>query len=414
MVFRILPTGRVERGLVLSTFVNTLGYGSYVTTAVLFLTRWAGLSPADVSLGLMVAGICWMCVSTPAGHLADRIDARRMLLVLQVGQAICTVSVLVVRSTPVFVVVASLAALCDAGRNSARGALIARGVKKEEQVRARAYLRVASNLGISLGGLMGGLALAQGTRSASAAVLLVTAGAYVAACAALLSVPPAAPSSERPPDRSRMIALRDRPFLAYTLLDGVLSIHYLLLEFALPIWVVRHTDAPRWMVATLLVTNTLAVVLLQVPVSRGATTAYAASRAALRASLFLGCACLLFGLAEGRAMVVAAALLVAGALVHVVGELQHAVSGWTISFGLAPGWLQGQYQGTYALGRQLAAALGPAVLVVVMDHGFVGWSALAALLVVTGLAVPAVVEHAMRHRPYDPESEPTELDRSGV
>ncbi|MEE3920061.1 hypothetical protein V2I01_22935 [Micromonospora sp. BRA006-A] len=66
---------------------------------------------------------------------------------------------------------------------------------------------------------------------------------------------------------------------------------------------------------------------------------------------------------------VAVPLLLAGALVHVVGELWHAAAGWGISFGLAPAHAHGQYQGAYGMGMQLGSMVAPVVVTTLA----IGW-----------------------------------------
>jgi predicted MFS family arabinose efflux permease len=44
-----------------------------------------------------------------------------------------------------------------------------------------------------------------------------------------------------------------------------------LLSLIIPLWIVQRTDTPTWMALSLLVLNTLSVVLFQVRIARGAT-----------------------------------------------------------------------------------------------------------------------------------------------
>ncbi|WFE49778.1 hypothetical protein [Micromonospora sp. WMMD1155] len=73
------------------------------------------------------------------------------------------------------------------------------------------------------------------------------------------------PRVAAPTHGPRLIALRDRPFLAFTLVDGLMSMHISLLTIALPLWIAGHTTAPVWMISALTLVNTGLVVLLQVP-----------------------------------------------------------------------------------------------------------------------------------------------------
>src|SRR6202008_4926086 len=75
-----------------------------------------------------------------------------------------------------------------------------------------------------------------------------------------------------PPGTQRLVALRDKPFIAYTVLNGVMSLQYAVITFALPLWIATETNAPRWMVGAVLLVNTVGVVALQVWVGRKVRT----------------------------------------------------------------------------------------------------------------------------------------------
>jgi MFS family permease len=61
-----------------------------------------------------------------------------------------------------------------------------------------------------------------------------------------------------------------------------------------------------------------------------------AARASRRAGAAVALACVLFAASGAVSTAAAVGLLLAGALVHVIGELWQSAAGWGISFGLAP------------------------------------------------------------------------------
>ncbi|GAB3950860.1 hypothetical protein GCM10027614_51940 [Micromonospora vulcania] len=76
---------------------------------------------------------------------------------------------------------------------------------------------------------------------------------------------------------SRLAVLRDRPFMAVSLLSGLLTAHQTLYLTVMPLWILTHTDAPKTVIAALVLLNTVLIVLLQVRASRGADTALGAA-----------------------------------------------------------------------------------------------------------------------------------------
>ncbi|MER5604785.1 MFS transporter [Micromonospora tulbaghiae] len=403
---RLLPEPGPARTLALSTLVNTVGRGTWLTASALFLTRSVGLSVTQVGVALTLTALVSLVASTPMGYLADRLGPRGLQMAALLASAGCTAALVAVRSFTGFLVVGVLMAVADAGTRGARGALIAGAVPPDQRVRTRAYLRAVTNVGISVGTVLAGFALAADTRGAYVTLILLDAATYVLAAAVLLRLPPV-PPMPAPAHGPRLIALRDRPFLAFTVLDGLMSMHFSLINIALPLWIAGHTTAPNWLISACLLVNTVVVILFQVRASRGTEDLTGAGRAARRAGVLLAVACALFAAGGGVPVAAAVPLLLGGALVHVVGELWHAAAGWGISFGLAPAHAHGQYQGAYGMGMQLGSMVAPVVVTTLaIGWGVPGWLVLGVVFMLLGALVPPVVRWAARTRPATPEPVP--------
>src|SRR5262249_7810859 len=156
---------------------------------------------------------------------------------------------------------------------------------------------------------LGGLALVSGTRAAYLTVFAVDAVSFLISAAVLLrlpAVPPAPPASGGEP---ALAVLRDRPYALITLLTMVMLLYMPLLSLVLPLWSVRRTEAPSWMVSALLVLNTVSVVLFQVRAARRATGLRAASGLVRRAGALLLAACAVFALSAAGASAWTAGLI---------------------------------------------------------------------------------------------------------
>jgi dipeptide/tripeptide permease len=172
------------------------------------------------------------------------------------------------------------------------------------------------------------------------------------------------------------------------------------LTLALPLWLVGHTDAPRWLFSPLVLCNTLLVVALQVRASRGSETVRGGALAVRRASFALAAACALYAAAAAGGTVAAAAVLAIAVVVHTAGELWQSAGGFGLSYGLAPDHAQGQYQGVFALGMNGSQALGPVILTTVcLGAGTPGWLGLGAVFAAAGLAMPVAARRALARRP---------------
>ena len=197
----------------------------------------------------------------------------------------------------------------------------------------------------------------------------------------------------------RWHALRDRPYLALTTANCLMSLQYFALAFAMPLWVIGHTTAPRWLISPMLLTNTIMIVVLQVRFSRGAKTPEGAAGSVLRAGAVLAASMVLYSAAAGQVEAVAVSLLIAAVVAHSFGELLQNAGAFGISYGLASQDALGEYLGVYGLGFRICRACAPGILAVTcLQHGTIGWIALASVFAMSGLATPGLVKTAQRSR----------------
>ena len=389
------------RLLATSTLINTFGNGLLFTLSALYFTRIVGLSVAQVGLGLTIAGACGVVVGVPAGHLADRIGPRRLLVVLVCMESLGTIAYTVIGSFGSFLVIVSLTTVADRASSAVRAALFVITLQADGRTQARAYLRSITNVGIGAGAAVAGVALQSDTKTAYVILILVDVATFLGAAAVLLRLAPTNPAAPAEPagQRRRNRALKDRPYLVMTALNGVLALQFGLIEVGLPLWIVGHTHAPRAMVSVTLLFNTVLCVLLQVRASRNITTVPLAARAAVRGGLLLAACCLIFATADGVSALPATLILLAGAAVQTMAEVVCSAVGWTMSYDLADPSAPGAYQGVYATGFALASMLAPIVVTsTALKFGFAGWATLAAIFALAGLALVPVSRWASASR----------------
>ncbi|MER5636573.1 MFS transporter [Kitasatospora sp. NPDC002227] len=399
----LLPEPGAPRALALSTLVGQTGSGLLLPVSALFFTRSVGLAPAQVGLGLAVAGLVGLAAAVPIGRVADRFGARGTYALALLGQAVATASFALVHSLWAFVVANTLAALAQRGGSAARGAVIGGLGEGEARVRLRALLKSVTNAGLSIGTALAALALAADTRAAYLSIVLVNAATYVGAALPLLRVPAVAPAGPGPGAPPRRAVLRNRPYAVVTALCGLTSIHYDVLSLGLPLWIAGHSHAPRWSISAVILANTVLVVLLQVPFARGTGEAATAAAAVRRAGwvLWAGWAVIAAAAFTGSAAA-AFALLVAGMVLHTAGELWHSAGSYGLSYELAPAGSHGEYQGFFSLGSGATAAVAPLVVTTVcLADGptwrpATGWFLLGLVVAAAAAAVPAATRRAER------------------
>lgn len=397
----LIPERGPRRLLALAFFVNMIGNGLYMTGAALFFTRSVGLSVAQVGLGMGAASLVGLVAGIPVGRLADVRGARETYLVTLAVQAVAMASLVLVQTFWLFVLVICVTQLANSASVASRGPLI-RGFGGASPTKFRAYLRATNNLAGSAGALAAGVVVHLDTRAAYAALILGNAFTF-AACALVIARLPRLVPVPAPPMADRWMALKDKPYMTVTVLDGLLTMQGQVLVFALPLWIVGQTDAPRWLVGVCAVINTLIVVVFQVRASRGIDSNAGAIRAVRRAGLVFLLGMALIAVTGDLSPAAATALILAGVVVHTVGELWQAAASFELNFGLAPAHAQGQYSGLFGMGHGLTNAITPTVLgLLCVTWGAPGWLVMGGFFVVVGMAMPYAIRWAERTRVVEP------------
>jgi MFS family permease len=399
----ILPPAGAARDLAMAQLANSVGDGAFIVTSALFFTRVVGLSTAEVGLGLTVAWLVGFLTGVPLGNLADRKGARGVAVALALTTAASVGSFLFVRSFPLFLVAAITYASSQTGLTAARQALLAGLVQPAERTRIRAFLQSTVNGGLAVGAAFGGIALRFDTSAAYLTVFAIDAVSFLIAARLIHRVPPVAVST-RVQGEPRLAVLRDRPYAVLALLNAIMLLFMPLLSLVAPLWIVSHTDAPDWVVASLLIVNTLGVMLFQVRIAKSVTDLHTATRSVRYAGVAMLAACGVFAISAAKMnAATAAVVLVLAAALLTLGEMKLASGAWEISFGLAPADKQGQYQGFFGTGPAIARMLGPALLTtVILGWGPIGWIVVGALFLGTSCATGPAVRWTARTRAVQP------------
>ena len=393
-----IPPPGAQRTLAVATAVNNLGTGMFMTSSVLYFTRAVHLPPARVGLGLTIAGLIGLLAGLPVGNVADRRGPREVVIATMLLMAVTTTGYVFIKSFAAFTLVATVDLLANSASNAARGGLI-RCVGGENAAGFRAQLRAISNASMSVGAIAGGVAVQIDTRAAYQTLVLINALSFLM-CGAVCARIPHQPPVLRPAEARSWPALRDAPFLSYTVLNAVMTIEYPVLAFALPLWIASHTRAPRWTIAGVMLINTLMCVCLQVKTGQRVKTVHD-SAVAMRGAglLFLASTAAIAALADLPYWAATAGVALA-VVVHTAGELRHASASFQLGFELAPAHAQSQYQGLQGVGFGAGLAIGPAILsTLCLGLGQLGWLLLGCLLLAVGLATVPVAAWAERTRP---------------
>jgi MFS family permease len=364
------------------------------------------LSQAAIGAGLTIAGAAGLVTSVPIGALGDRFGPRRVLVGLHVARAAEFAAYpFVVHGEVSFVLLTAAIVAADTATPSVTQAVVAELADERQRVRLMAVLRTTLNVGMSLGALGAALALTSLTSTTFAALLLVDAVSFALAAVLVASASigePARPVvSSASSGRAWWEALRlPRRLLVFGVLDGVMTLYLVVLNVALPLWVVAHTAAPAGLIGLLYTLNTALVVVLQVPGSKLAETLRASARTEIFAGGALAASSVVVGVTDAVSATTAVVLLVCGILLLTLGEVGHSAASWQISYSLAGEVGRTRALAVYGLGRSAVYVAGPLLLTVgVVENGTAGWIGLAVAFVAASALIRLGLGRLVRPEP---------------
>ncbi|AYF96983.1 MFS transporter [Protaetiibacter intestinalis] len=389
----------VLRALTVATLISTVGRGITLTLVVLYLTIIVGLPADQVALVFTVGAAVSVLFSYLGGHLADRVSARRLLIGCVVLTGLALASFVLVTELWQAILAEVAASIGMSANGAVRAAIIAHAFVGQGRVTSRAVLRTVTNIGITIGSGVAAIALALGTPEAYRAILLVGGTAYALCALALLRLParvdgPAegeADAAEPAPVGAGRSPWRDRRYLLFSAFAAVFAIQFAVTNVGIPLWLVHDTVAPEWLLSIMLIANTVLVIALQVPLSRGTHDLRRAGTVTAVSGVLMALACAAYGGAGGAGLALAVVLLLAGTVLHALAEILSQAGAWGLSFELADPASAGAYQGVYAMGFSLAGLAAPLVIAVTaLEHGLAGWLLLGAMFLVSAVGVTGV------------------------
>ncbi|SFR70004.1 Major Facilitator Superfamily protein [Agromyces sp. CF514] len=436
----------VLRILVTATLISRVGRGIFLTITVLYFTLVVGLPAHEIAIVLGAASAAGIVASLAGGWLADRMSARRVLLVFTTLEGLGLLCYAVTGDFVSALVVAVIVGAFGQGANSTRMAILARAFEPEQRVHARAVLRTVTNVSIAVGSGLGALALAIGTPEAYRILLVAAGGLYLLALVRLVKLPASVDARPVPPvtgavgvvaaldgtvdddlpeadeadaaggrasqgrrpeasarptpstkRRSRFAhsPWRDPRYLALTALSAIFGMQFGVAEIGVPLWIAHETDASAVLVSAVLILNTVIVVLFQVPLSRGTHDLRRAGRVSAIAAWLMAATCLVYAAAAGLPVWFSVVFIVLASITHAFAEVLSQAGGWGLSFELADPVQAGTYQGVYSMGYSIGATLAPAVVTATaLSMGLTGWAILAVIFLASGLGTWAIARAA--------------------
>jgi len=350
-----------------------------------FLGIWAirelhasqsGLAFAYLTGAVLSGGVGYL-----GGHTSDRVGRRPMILIGGGCTALVPIGLLAVgHNVAAGLILIALLPVFGSLGGAADQAMVADLVPPEEHEAAYSAVRVAANLGVTIGPPLGGLLLIGGHwRHLWIGVLPLAVLAYAIAWRYIPRGGAYAPTG--PPQRgSFRVIVRDHPFLLFMLSSVLATMTYVATETLLPISVTttHHLAPAAW--GVLMIVNPLLVTVFQLRLTRWTVT--------VPASVKLGIAMPMMGVPflllnwNGTAPVIALVIFI-----FVVGEMLWVPTSQAVVAALAPADIRGAYMGlfggTWSVGWALTPFLGLQVRGTYGDAAM--WMCVAVLGVTAGI-----------------------------
>lgn len=359
----VVPMPR-EVWLLQAVGLAVFGTGIAIPFLVIYLHDVNGISLGVAGLVAATNGLAALLVAPAAGALADRVGARATLFAaLLVLASAFALFPLVDAAWHAFLINA-LAGVGSGFFWPSHATLLTALAPPRYLADAFALRNVSANLAIGIGGLVGGLIARAGQPSTFTALFLLAAGVYVlfAGIVACLPSPRHADQDPEEAEGGYRAILRDRPFVWFLALNTVLLSASVGLVGLFPVFAKNEAGVSERQIGLIFFVNTILIVLLQLPITRGQEGRRRMVAFAGMGFLWaVGWLVVLAGSVWLEAAAAAALFAFGVGVLGAVGECLHGAVQGPLVAGLAPRRLLGRYTAMSTATWETAFILGPAM-----------------------------------------------------
>ncbi|MEU4964424.1 MFS transporter [Streptomyces smyrnaeus] len=384
---------RIQLGNALAAFGN----GFTVPFLFVYVARVRELGDGTAGAVLAAFAAAALLVLPFTGRVIDRSGPLVMVVVGAVSAALGALGFGLSSSAPAVLVASAVMGAGIAVLQPALATMIVWCSSQGSRSRAFATQFFLNNLGLGVGGLLGGMLVDEHDPASFTLLFVIEATMFLVLLAVLMTVRVARPVATVDNEGTGTegaargsgwgVLLRDRPMVLLCVLGFVIFFAcYGQFESGLSAYAVEVTRISTSTLGIALAANTAMIVLAQFVVLR-----LVERRRRSRVVALVGLIWTVAWVAAGAsglvhgAQAVATALLIGTYALFGVGETMLSPTVAPLVADLAPARLVGQYNSAFALVKQLALAVGPAVGGALAATG--AWSAYIVLLVVCCLGV---------------------------
>jgi MFS family permease len=392
--------------LLSGSFFNALGNGVVFPFLLIYLHNVRGISLGTAGLVLAATSVAGLAAGPLSGTLIDHLGPRRVLVASMVVSALGFGGFAFVHSVPAAFAAAALAGLGNGSFWPSHATMVAALSERAARHNAYAMQRVLNNLGIGVGGVVGGLIATTSHPGSYELLFLIDAltfGGYILALWFVPS-PPRVPREPDAPATGYRQVLRHKTFLAYIVLNASLvAIGFSLLGDIFPAFAKNVAHVNERGIGLCFLANTLVIVVAQLPIAkwlegRRRMAAYTVEGTIWAVSWLIVFAGGWWFTGSAATAVFALALTIFG-----LGECFHGTVQNALIADLSKPGLLGRYLALNGFGFQLGGAAGRAAggfALALIPHGL--WLVAAAAAFAAGLSallLERVLPEGLRRTP---------------
>jgi MFS family permease len=352
--------------LVGATFIDRLGGALLFPFFALYITEKFNVGMTEVGVLFALFSLSSFVGSFLGGALTDRVGRRRILIFGLLASSFSTLLMGFIESLQAFYVLALIAGIFTDVAGPAHQAMVVDLVPEEKRAEGFGILRVAFNLAVVIGPMIGGLMAARSYQLlfvTDAIISTITAGIVFFF---LRETKPKTRSGAQPETVGATFkgygrVLRDGTFMLFVGACILMGLVYMNMNTTLGVYLRDVHNAEAWNYGLLLSINALMVVFLQFPIAHQITDRPPLLMMAIGTALYaVGFA--MYGLVSGNAMFVLAMVIIT------VGEMIVSPVAQALVARFAPEDMRGRYMAIFGISWSIPFMIGPLLAGLILDN----------------------------------------------
>jgi MFS family permease len=360
--------------LIGATFIDMVGNALIFPFFALYMTAHFDVGMTQVGVVFAIFSFTGIAGSTAGGALADKLGRKPVFIFALITSGIGNLGLILAPSFVWIYPLAVVLGIVGSVGGPAGQAMVADLLPEEKRAEGFGLFRIVFNLAVTFGPVIGGLlagvsyALIFILDSLTSVVTAVILALYLHETQSEAAKATAAQETMAQSFRGYGRALRDVPFVAFTLIGLLVWLVYVQMNSTLGVYLRDFHGIREEFYGLIITINAAMVVVMQYSITRWLR------RRGHPPMLVLAAGTLLYAIGFGMyGFVSVYALFVLAMAIITVGEMLISPIGQAVAAQFAPEDMRGRYMAVYGFGSSLAFGLGTFFAGLIIDHGNANW-----------------------------------------